>query len=206
MKREIFIPKELENEKTFFSFGTMSTAYWDFAKEMETNANKQFNTQFSSFYVFPTIIFYCASFEALLNEGLTAILLYDNSKEEEITTIKNAQGDYRDVAKKIKICATYLDRKSKGIINENILQEYIALSELRNAILHYNPQFGSIFHYPPRLESAFARSKVKAIVGGDWVETFKTKVVLYWAKETIRNIIDCFLEFQQKDEKEFYKE
>jgi len=206
MKKKAFTPKELEKVDPFFSFGTMSTAYWDFATEMEANANKQFDKQFSSFYVFPTIVFYCASFEALLNEGLTAILLYDKSKEEEIDKIKNAQGDYRDMAKKVKECATYLDKKNKGIINENILQEYIALSELRNAIIHYNPQFGSIFHYPPRLESAFARSKVKAIVGGDWVETFKTKIVLDWAKESIKNIIDCFLEFQHKNKKEFYSE
>jgi hypothetical protein len=206
MKKKVFIPKELEKVKPFYSFGTMSTVYWDFATEMQENANKQFTTQFSSFYVFPTIVFYCASFEALLNEGLTAILLYDKSKEEEIDKIKNARGDYKDKATKVKECATYLDKKNEGIINENILQEYIALSELRNAIVHYNPQFGSIFHYPPRLESAFTLSKVKAIVGADWVETFKTKIVLDWAKETIRNIVDCFLEFQCKDKKEFYRE
>lgn len=71
MKRKIFIPKEQEKEKPFFSFGTMSTAYWDFAIEMESKAINQFNSQLTSFYVFPTIVFYCASFEALLNEGLT---------------------------------------------------------------------------------------------------------------------------------------
>lgn len=206
MSKKLFIPKELEKAKSLFSFGTMSTAYWDFAAEMESNAVNQFKTQFSSFYVFPTIVFYCASFEALLNEGLTAILLYDNSKEDEIDKIKNTQGDYRDVSKKVKVCAKYLDRKNHGNINENILQEYIALSELRNAIIHYNPEFGSIFHYPPRLQAAFGRSKVKAVLSGDWIETFKTKVVLEWAKETIRNIIDCFLDFQLKDKKEFYKE
>ena len=184
----------------------MSTAYWDFANEMELKSVNQFNTQFSSFYVFPTIIFYCASFEVLLNEGLTKILLYDKSKEEEIEIIKNDQDEYRDISKKVKICAHYLDRKGQGNIDENILQEYMALSELRNAIIHYNPEFGSIFHYPPRLQSAFSRSKVKASLGGDWVETFKTKVVLDWAKETIKNIIDCFLDFQLKDKKEFYKE
>jgi len=206
MKKKVFIPKELEKEKSLFSFGTMSMAYWNFATEMEVKAINQFNSQFSSFYVFPTIIFYCASFEAFLNEGLTTILLVDKSKEEEVNKIKNAQGDFRDVSKKVKVCGIYLDRKNEGSINENILQEYIALSELRNAIIHYNPEFGSIFHYPPRLEATFGRSKVKATKGGDWIETFKTKVVLDWAKETIKNIIDCFLDFQLMDKKEFYKE
>lgn len=205
MNKKVFIPKELKKAKSLFSFGTMSTAYWDFATEMELKAVNQFHSQFSSFYVFPAIIFYCASFEALLNEGLTKILLYSKNKEEEIDKIKNAQDDYRDVSKKVRICANYLDRKNQGNINENILQEYIALSELRNAIIHYNPEFGSIFFYPPRLQAAFGRSKVKAVSGGDWIETFKTKVVLDWAKETIRNIIDCFLAFQLMDKKEFYK-
>jgi len=206
MNKKVFIPKELEKAKSLFSFGTMSTAYWDFATEMELKAVNKFHSQFSSFYVFPAIIFYCASFEALLNEGLTKILLYSKNKEEEIDKIKNAQDDYRDVSKKVRICANYLDRKNQGNINENILQEYIALSELRNAIIHYNPEFGSIFHYPPRLQAAFGRSKVKAASGGDWIETFKTKVVLDWAKDTIRCIIDCFLAFQLMDKKEFYKE
>lgn len=204
MSKKLFIPKELGNEKSIFSFGTMSTAYWDFAIEMETNAINQFKKQFSSFYVFPAIIFYCASFEALLNEGLTKILLYNKTKEEEINSIKNAQGEYRDVSKKVKICAKYLDRKDKGDIDENILQEYIALSELRNSIIHYNPEFGSIFHYPPRLQAAFTRSKVKALTGADWVETFKTRVVLDWAKETIQNVINCFLDFQLIERNEFY--
>ena len=204
MSKKLFIPKELEKAKSFFAFGTMSKAYWDFATEMESNAVNKFKTQFSSIYVFPAIVFYCASFEALLNEGLTKILLHDKSKEEEINIIKNSQGEYRDVSKKVKVCASYLDRKGQGNINENILQEYNALSELRNAIIHYNPEFGSLFHYPPRLEAAFNRSKVKAVSGGDWVETFKTKIVLNWAKETIKNIINCFLDFQLIEKEEFY--
>ncbi len=123
---------------------------------------------------------------------MTKILLYDKSNEEEINKIKNSQNDYRDNIKKIKACAKYLDRKKQGIIKENIIQEYLALSELRNAILHYNPEFGNIYNYPLRLKAAFSRAKVKPIKGGDWVITFQTKIVLTWAKETIKNIIDCF--------------
>jgi len=183
----------------------MSTTYWDFAVEMEAKAYDQFNSQYTSFYTFPTIIFYCSTFEAILNEGLTKILLNDKSKEDEINKIKDGDDIYRNLAKKIKACAKILDRKNQGDIKENIIQEYIALSELRNAIIHYNPEFGSIFHYPPRLKAALSRSKAKPISGGDWVVTFETKATLNWAKETIKNIIDCFLDFQLMDKKEFYK-
>jgi hypothetical protein len=204
MKRNNFIPKELKNKESFFSFGTMSMAYWDFAVKMESNALEEFNSQRTSFYVFPATIFYCASFEALLNEGLTKILLYDKSNLDEINKIKAGQENYKNLVRKIKICATYLDRKKQGVINDNIIQEYLALSEFRNTIVHYNPEFGSIFNYPPRLKEAFSRSKSKAIIGADWVETFKTEIVLSWARKTAKNIIDCFLDFQSKEKKEFY--
>ena len=206
MKRKSFIPKELNNKEAFFSFGTMSTGYWDFAVKMESMALEEFTHQPTSFFVFPAVIFYCASFEALLNEGLTKILLHDKSNENEINKIKAGQYDYKNLVKKIKICATYLDRKKQGIIKENIILEYVALSEVRNAIVHYNPEFGSIFHYPPRLEAAFNRSKSKAIIGADWVVTFETNIVLSWAGKTAKNIIDCFLDFQLKEKKEFYGE
>ena len=206
MKRKIFVPTELKKEKTFFSFGTASRMYWDFAIRMELKAIEEFKIKYNTIYVFPTIVFYCATFEALLNEGLTKLLLYDKTIEDKIDEIKNCRNEYRDLAKKIKICGNYLDRKKNGVIDENILQEYIALSEVRNAILHYNPEFGGLSNYPLKLQAAFNRSKVKAIKGADWVETFKTKPVLDWAKESVKNIINCFLDFQLIERKEFYNE
>jgi hypothetical protein len=205
MKKDIFIPKELKNKKSLYSFGTMSATYWNFAIEMETKALYQINSQFTSFYSFPTIIFYCSTFEAILNEGLNKILLYEKSDQDEINKIKNGEDVYRNLAKKIKACAKYLDRENQGNIKENIIQEYIALSELRNAIIHFNPEFGSIFHYPPRLKAALGRSKISPVEGADWVVTFETEGALDWAKETIKNIIDCFLDFQSMNKKEFYK-
>ena len=80
MKRKIFVPKELKNEESFFSFGTASKMYWDFATKMELKAIEEYKTRYNTFYVFPTIVFYCATFEALLNEGLTKLLLYDTKK------------------------------------------------------------------------------------------------------------------------------
>ena len=206
MKRKVFIPNDLKNQNSFFSFGTVSKMYWDFTKKMESLANEEFKSRYNSFYVFPTIVFYCASFEALLNEDLTKLLLYDKSEEEEIDAIKNCRNEYRDLAKKVKVSAKYLDKKKSGTIDESFLQEYIALSELRNAIIHYNPEFGGIFNYPLRLQAALNHSKVKAIDGADWVETFKTKTVLIWSKETIKNILNCFLDFQMTERKEFYNE
>jgi hypothetical protein len=204
INKNSFIPEELKDKESFFLFGTMSTAYWDFAVKMETMAMDEFSRQPASLFVFPAIIFYCASFEALLNEGLTKILLYDKSNEDEIIKIKAGQKEYGSIEKKIKICASYLDRKKQGVLKDNIIKEYIALAESRNAIIHYNPEYGSIYNYPPRLLEAFKLSKSLAIEGADWVETFKTNIVLSWAKKTAMNMINCFLDFQLEDKKEFY--
>ena len=204
MKRKTFIPDELKNEDSFFSFGTASKAYWDFATKMKIEAIKEFKSQYCSFYVFPAIVFYCASFEALLNEDLTKLLLYNKNITYEVETIKNCRDEYRDLAKKIKVCAKFLDRKGIGSLDENILQEYIALTELRNAILHYNPEFGGLSIYPMRLQEAYKRAKVKALKGADWYESFKTSVALKWVKETTENIISAFLDFQLKEKKEFF--
>ena len=201
MVRRIFIPKELEDKKSLFLFGTMSKRYWDFATEMESKALSQLKLQLNSFYVFPTIIFYCASFDALLNEGLTNLIASNVRKEDEVNCIKNV----RDVVKRIRISAIFLDKKQRGIIKESILNEYKALTELRNAVVHYNPEFSSIFHYPQRLKESFVRSKTEPVKGGDWVTTFETKVVLIWAKTTAKKMIDCFLGLQQMDKKEFFE-
>jgi hypothetical protein len=206
MKRKIFVPNELKNDDSFFSFGTASKMYWDFALKMESEAIKELKSRYNSFYVFPTVVFYCATFEALLNEGLTKLLLYNKNYVDEIDEIKNCRNEYRDLARKIRVCAKYLDRKKIGVIDENILQEYIALSEVRNAVLHYNPEFGGLINYPMKLQAAFNRSKVKAIKGADWVETFKTQPALDWAKEAVKNIINCFLDFQLIKRKDFYNE
>ncbi len=116
MKRKVFIPKELKNKDSFFSFGTVSTTCWDFASQMETKAIEEFNSRYNSFYVFPTIVFYCASFETLLNEGLNKLLLYNKNIEDELDIIKNCRNEYRDLAKKVKVCAKYLDKKKLELL------------------------------------------------------------------------------------------
>lgn len=201
-----FTPRKLENKDSLFAFGTMSTVYWDFAELMSKQAKSEFESEFKpikSFFVFPAIIFYCASFEALLNEGISRELLYKKDSEEKCVNIKDAKGDYKDLVKRIRAAAEILDRDKKGDVNENILNEFKALSELRNAIIHYNPHFGGIFQWSSKLISSFERSKVEAIEG-DWTETFRRREILYWARETTENIIKVFLHFQRIEENEFF--
>lgn len=203
---KVFTPRELKNKDSIFAFGTMSTVYWDFALLMEKQAILEFESEFKpikSFFVFPSIIFFCAAFEALLNEGLSRELLYDREDKEELENIKDAKGEFKDLVKRIKATSKILDRENVGQINENVLQEFKALSDLRNAIIHYNPHFGGIFQWSSKLISTFERAKVEAIEG-DWTETFRRKEILSWAKETTQNIIKVFLHFQKMEENEFF--
>lgn len=205
---KIFTPRKLEKKDSIFAFGTMATVYWDFALLMEKQATLEFESEFKpikSFFVFPAIIFFCAAFEALLNEGLSLELLYERKDKEELENIKNGKGEYKDLIKRIKATGKILDRDNIGEVDENILQEFKALSELRNAIIHYNPHFGGIFQWSSKLISTFERSKVEAIEG-DWTETFRRKEILSWSKETIQNIVKVFLHFQRMEENDFFGE
>ncbi len=205
---KIFTPREFENKDSLFAFGTMSTVYWDFALLMAKQATLEFESEFKplkSFFVFPSIIFFCAAFEALLNEGLSRELLYDRKDQEELENIKDGKGEFKDLIKRIKASGKTLDRDNIGEIDENVLQEFKALSELRNAIIHYNPHFGGIFQWSSKLISIFERSKVEAIEG-DWTETFRRREVLSWAKETVQSIVKIFLHFQRMEENEFFGE
>jgi|GEM_PF-6903688 len=120
-----------------------------------------------------------------------------------ISKIIYSQAPYENMTRKIN-ATILITRKKKGIIKESIIQEYIALSQLRNAIVHYAPEIEGIFCYPKKLLSSLRLSKVKPVQGADWVETFKTKTVLDWAKNTIVNIINSFLALQGKSKSDFY--
>ncbi|MCB9207562.1 MAG: hypothetical protein H6611_09705 [Ignavibacteriales bacterium] len=203
---KIFTPRDLEKKESSFAFGTMSKTYWDFALLMEKQATLEYDSEskpIRSFFVFPAIIFFCATFEALLNEGISIELLDDHEDKEDLEKIKDGIGEFRSIIPRIKASAKILDGDCIGEFDENILQEYNALTELRNAIIHYNSHFDGIFQWSSKLISSFERSKVEALEG-DWTETFRKKEVLVWAKETSSRIIKVFLEFQRMDENDFF--
>lgn len=207
-----FIPRALNNLRSPYSFATMSMAFWDFATDMKKRALSEYDSLLSpltSFYVFPAIVFYCASFEALISEYIGLEFMYEEKekakdKDKEIlNNIRAGIGEFKNANKRIKAAAKCIDREHKGNIDQKILMGYLDLSEVRNLILHYNPDVLSSFNWPLRLQAAFQMSKVKPI-NGDWVLTFQRKEVLLWVEETVTNIIKVFIRLRRDDEERFF--
>jgi len=135
-----FTPKQNETDKPELNFGhgTMSMAYWDLAEEFNSSAKKQFKggKEYSK-YVFPTIIFYCSSFEAYLNEQLA--LLKHNQPSHEARQYINCLKD-GGIKKKIKPAFELFSKNTdNNALDESTFKEFLAIIELRNAVVHYKP-------------------------------------------------------------------
>jgi hypothetical protein len=70
-------------------------------------------------------------------------------------------------------------------------QNLFALEELRNAVIHYNPEFIEYAYWPVRLEHALQRTKIEVLNAG-WVTNFSRPEIADWARETVKTAIGLF--------------
>lgn len=207
-RMKVFKPKEFTDATSLFTLATISTSYWDLAQEFRGLALDQMkpaNGSIYSVYVFPAIIFYCSALEALINENL-ALLESQPSNEvlrSEITQLKTSTGDFRGIIAKLKRSYELFNRNGQPPLEEDMLQNYAALSELRNAIVHYCPDYVDILHWPERLKQAFERSGVDPS-RADWTITFRSKIILEWSHETVKSLIERFLPLVKIDHNHFF--
>jgi hypothetical protein len=191
-----------------FTLATISTSYWDLAEEFAKQAIAQFNTTSRhaySVYVFPAILFYCSAVEALINENLALLegQKIEDAKRQRISEVKKGVGEFRDAISKLREACNLLSRTGTDRIEDDVLQNYQALVELRNAIVHYCPDYIDILNWPLRLRQALQRSGVEPTVG-DWTITFRSQVVLNWAQDTAKQTIERFLLIMRKEHNHFF--
>jgi len=207
-RMKIFKPKEFTDTISLFTLATISTSYWDLAEEFRRQALDQMdpaNGSMYSVYVFPAIIFYCSALEALINENLALLENQSSNKvlRSEITQLKTSTGDFRAITAKLKRSYELFNRNGQPALEEDILHNYAALAELRNAIVHYCPDYVDILHWPERLKQAFQRSGVNPSPA-DWTITFRSKTVLEWSHETAKSLIERFLPLVKIDHNDFF--
>jgi hypothetical protein len=203
----VFKPKEFTDQTSLFTLATISASYWDLAEEFRKQALEQLDTHDNlySVYVFPAIIFYCSALEALINENLA---LRENSTSDqalrsEITQLKTGGGEYRSVVAKLRRTYELFAGQGQVPLDEEIVQNFVALSELRNAIIHYCPDYVDILRWPERLKQAFLRSGVDPSVA-DWTITFRSRTVLDWSCQTAKSLIETLLPVFKIDQKHFF--
>ena len=141
-----------------------------------------------------------AAFEAFLQENLTfARAQLEDSGNPTTTTIlrtidelKAQRPPYRDFKDWVRETFRLFDRRSLGIDTDSPeFQNLLALKELRNTTIHYNPAFIEHIYWPARLERALQRTKLEVLNAG-WVTNFSRPEVADWARETVKAAIELF--------------
>lgn len=150
------------------------------------------------FYIFPAVTMYTAAFEAFLQEhlALSAFRLEKSNDEQkvsllkQISTLKSQQPPcFKEWVKEI-----YRLYDPKGVGFDPNCDEYqnlIALKELRNSVVHYNPTFIQYASWPARLEQALHRTKLEVLNAG-WATNFRQVEVADWAHAIVKGAVELF--------------
>lgn len=92
----------------------------------------------------------------------------------------------------MKAVFLYFDRTGQGIdATSPLYRNLLALKELRNAVVHYNPAFIEHVDWPSSLQQALQCSKIDVHNGG-WVATFSQVEVADWAHRTVKDAVQLF--------------
>jgi len=194
-----FMPRPLAGSDSLKSFTSLAPNYFRVANELRDTAHRGAKWP-DHYYVFPAVVIYMASFEAFLQETLTfASARIGESTDPNTKTVlvtidalKAQRAAYRDFKDWIKEIYRLFDPKGVGIdTNSPEFQNLLALKELRNSAIHYNPAFIEHIYWPARLEHALQRTKLEVLNAG-WVTNFARTEIVDWARETVKGAIESF--------------
>lgn len=206
MKPKTFRPSPLAGTTSPFVLATMSMAYWDLAYEFNRKALTELHDggKQYSIYVFPAIIMYCSSVEALVNESLALFEqnLTDQDSLDDLRRLRRALRPYNNIPSKFKRAYELLSHGTAQLDN-SVLESYQALNQVRNAIIHYCPEYIDILEWPHNLRQALSLSGVQPIPA-DWTISFRSPKVLEWADEASKRIIGSFLQVSDLKEDDFF--
>lgn len=194
-----FMPRPLSGRDPLKSFTSIAPSYFRVANELREKSHGGAKWP-GQYYVFPAVVMYMTAFEAFLQELLTlGRAKLEDSPDSATTSIlsiidelKAQRGSYRDFKNWIKEIFRIFDRMGVGIDpNSAAFQNLLALKELRNSAIHYNPVFIEHIHWPDRLQRALQRTKLDVLNAG-WVMNFSRPEVADWARETVKAAIELF--------------
>ncbi|MBU1717424.1 MAG: hypothetical protein KKG70_17660 [Proteobacteria bacterium] len=188
-----------------FGSGTLSKMYWDFAQEFYLISEQEFkNGSLYSNYVIPAIIFYCSCVEANINEQLAIQegFVHDCEEKNKIFSLKK-----EGLKKKVKLSfEMFRQCAKKEHINKTIIDDFLALAEVRNAFVHFKPDWDSnLFNWPMRLKAAFQKSEIDPKVA-DWTVVFCSKIFIDWTRDKTKSILIKFFGITGQDKNDFFKE
>ncbi len=194
LDRNTFIPRRLEDVDTLPGITVLSRTYFRVANELCENLNKGDGKHPGHFYVFPAVMLYSASIEAYFQERLSIAryLTHLPEADAKLDALRDRTSLYRDFKPWLQEVYRFFDRGGEGFdLNSEEYRNVIALQELRNTILHYNPAFIEHVHWPVNLQEAVRRSKIEILNAG-WVTNLSSPPVAKWAHDSVRTALELF--------------
>lgn len=194
---KMFTPVALRDRGALKSLPILSISYFRVANELRAMASADNSSWPGHFYIFPAVTMYTAAFEAFLQEHLTLSAFrleqssdaQDTSNIEHISKLKSPDNDFKAWVK-----AVYRLYDPKGVgfdTNGDEYQNLVALKELRNSIVHYNPTFIQHALWPVKLEQALHRTKLEVLNAG-WATNFQQVEVADWVHATVKGAVELF--------------
>lgn len=194
-----FQPKALADREPIVGYSIISGNYFKVADDLRALSRTGRDDRPGHYYVFPALVMYVAAFEAFIQENLAfsrfSAAQSPTSHDEELThldALKNQSSPYQEFKVWVKEVYRLYDRTGRGIDTSGPeYQDLLALKELRNSVVHYNPLFIEVAFWPARLEQALHRTKIDVLNAG-WVTNFSNNAVADWARETIKANVQLF--------------
>lgn len=197
---KVFTPLALRDRESLASLSILSSSYFRVANELRAMAAADNSSWPGRSYVFPAVTMYTAAFEAFLQEHLALSAFHleksndaqNSCNLEHISDLKTQQRPYNDFKKWVKEIYRLYDSQGVGLDpNCDEYQNLLALKELRNSVVHYNPTFIQYASWPARLEQALHCTKLEVMNAG-WATNFQQIEVTDWAHATVKGAIELF--------------
>ena len=193
-----FVPPQLKDVAQKLSGATLlSRQYFVVANELRAKAHEEAEkrgSEFDALYVIPATILFCTSVESYFNEQLAALAMELNDKKilEDIEALKHSTNEFRKATKRYTAIYRIFDPKEIGIDTKGpVYTDLLALTALRNSLIHYSPQFIDHVAWPQSLEQVLQRTKIQ-IINSDWVSNLCKISVTDWSHSVSKNAIQEF--------------
>lgn len=199
-KATFFMPRKLLRPDVLPALSIISGNYFKVANHLRAGSRVGQGELPGHYFVFASVIMFVAAFEAFCQEHLALSRRgAAESKDpgslatvELIDSLKSQVPPYNDFKEWVKEIYKRYDRNDVGI--DPLSDEYqnlLALKELRNSIIHYNPSFIEYANWPARLEQALHRSKLDVLNAG-WVTNFSRPEIADWAHDSTKAVVKLF--------------
>ena len=184
--------KAFDSESEHEYFSLLSRNYYMLAKKFARDAKHISKTH--SFFTYPSVIMYFTSLEAFFNEKLAHVLLREKIKEgseksEIIELVNKIKGKSLSLEFLKEIYQVFgLNFK----FSKELIENFILLHNIRNLLVHFEPDPSFHNYFPDRLLKYNILEKVSRQHNSDWMCYLADPSFCDFASNTVKEVINDF--------------